>query len=77
MRDSNGQEKPTGKGRDGDRPKEVSSELMAGYTPKQRETFQRGLRIWARVAVCSYIRKQEAAAHVAQAEGGEEDHVGD
>ena len=33
---------------------------MAGYTPKQREAFQRGLRIWARVAIRSYMRKKEA-----------------
>ena len=62
MKDSNGQEKPTGKGRNGDRPENAPSELMAGYTPKQREVFQRGLRIWARVAVRSYIRKREAGS---------------
>ncbi len=72
MRDSNGQEKPTGKGIDGDLPEESPSELMAGYTPKQREAFQRGLRIWARVAVRSYIRKQEAESQMSQADGGEE-----
>ena len=76
MKDSNGQEKPTGKGINGDRPEEVSSELMAGYTPKQREAFQRGLRIWARVAVRSYIRSKEAESQVAQADGGEEDRGG-
>ena len=62
MRDSNGQEKPTGKGRDGDQPEESPSDLMAGYTPKQHEAFQRGLRIWARVAVRSYIRMKEAGS---------------
>ena len=71
MRDSNGQEKP---GRDGEQPEESPSELMAGYTPKQRETFQRGLRIWARVAVRSYIRRKEAESQISLAEGGEEDH---
>ena len=76
MRDSNGQEKPTGKGRDGDQPEESPSDLMAGYTPRQRETFQRGLRIWARVAVRSYIRRKEAESQVLQVEGGEEDHGG-
>ena len=76
MRDSNGQEKPAGKGRDGDLPEESPSDLMAGYTPKQREAFQRGLRIWARVAVRSYIRKQEAESQVAQAEGGTEEDGG-
>ena len=76
MRDSNGQEKPTGKGRDGDQPEESLSDLMARYTPKQRETFQRGLRIWARVAVRSYIRRREAGYEVAQADGDDEDHNG-
>ena len=47
---------------------------MAGYTPKQHEAFQRGLRIWARVVVRSYIRRKEAGSQVAQTDGGEEDH---
>ena len=73
MRDSNGQEKPTGQGRDGDQPEDSPSDLMAEYTPRQRETFQRGLRIWARVAVRSYIRRKEAESQISLAEGGEED----
>ena len=74
MKDNKGQERPTGKRRDGDLPEESPSELMAGYTPKQREAFQRGLRIWARVAVRSYIRRKEAESQVSQAECGEENH---
>lgn len=60
MKDSKRQEKPTAKAREGDRPDESPPEPMAGYTPKQREAFQRGLRIWARVAIRSYMRKKEA-----------------
>ena len=76
MKDSNGQEKLTGKGRDGDQPEESPSELMAMYTPKQREVFQRGLRILARVAVRSYMRRKEVRSRVLQADGDEEDHGG-
>ena len=74
MKDSNGQEKPTGKGRDGDPQEESPSELMSGFTPKQREVFQKGLRIWARVAIRSYIRKHGAELSLPEAEtdGGEE-----
>ena len=73
MRDSKGHDKRTVKGRDGDHAEVSPSELMAGYTPKQREAFQRGLRIWARVAVRSYIRRKEAGSQVTWADGGEED----
>ena len=31
------------------------------YTPKQQETIRNGLRIWARVAIRSYLRKKVGA----------------
>ena len=36
--------------------------FMESYTPEQRRTIRKGLRIWARVAIRSYMRKQGAAA---------------
>ena len=45
---------------------------LASYTPQQRRTILKGLRILARVAIRSYLREQ---AEQAQAEdgGGEEE----
>ena len=31
---------------------------LADYTPQQRRTVQNGLRIWARVAIRSYLRQR-------------------
>ena len=31
------------------------------YTPEQRRLIRKGLRIWARVAIRSYMRKHGAA----------------
>ena len=68
MKDTTGKnqsnrEEPTGK----DAP-EVS------YTPKQRRLIRKGLRIWARVAIRSYMRKHGAAPSLPDAapDGGEE-----
>ena len=32
------------------------------YTPEQRRLLHNGLRIWARVAIRSYLREREAAS---------------
>ncbi len=37
---------------------ETLAELMAGYTPKQRETLLKGLRILADVAIRAHIQRQ-------------------
>ena len=34
---------------------------MASYTPQQRRMYLKGLRIWARVAIRSYMRKHGVA----------------
>ena len=58
MKDSKREKRHNGRERpDGD---EALTELMAGYTPRQRETFRKGVRIWAKVAIRSYMRKREA-----------------
>lgn len=41
---------------------EDSPERQAVYTPAQRRMIRQGLRIWARVAVRSYMRKHPAAS---------------
>ena len=45
------------------------------YTPEQRRMIRNGLRIWARVAIRSYLRKHGAALPLPEAapDGGEEE----
>ena len=45
------------------------------YTPERRRLIRKGLRIWARVAIRSYMRKHGAAPPRPEAEedGGEEE----
>ena len=45
------------------------------YTPEQRRLILKGLRIWARVAIRSYMRKHGAAPSLPEAapDGGEEE----
>ena len=44
------------------------------YTPEQRRLIRKGLRIWARVAIRSYMRKHGAELSLPEAppDGGEE-----
>ena len=44
------------------------------YTPEQRRMVRKGLRIWARVAIRSYMRKHGDASPLPEAapDGGEE-----
>ena len=58
----NRREKP-----DGD---ETLDELLAGYTPKQRETFLKGFRILADVAVRAHIERQAPASSGEDTEPG-------
>ncbi len=54
------------------RPDEDSQDtFMESYTPEQRRTIRKGLRIWARVAIRSYMRKRGAESQAADA--GEEE----
>ena len=59
--------RPEANGRD-----ESPAELIAGYTPKQREAYLRGLRILAKVAVRAHMRRKAAELETAQDGGGEE-----
>ena len=45
------------------------------YTPEQRRMFRKGLRIWARVAIRSYMRKHGDASPLPEAapDGGEDE----
>ena len=61
----NRREKP-----DGD---ETLTELLSSYTPKQRETFLKGFRILAKVAVRAHMKRQEAGSGTALDDGGGEE----
>ena len=41
-----------------DQPESTGDGPLADYTPQQRRTIQNGLRIWARVAIRSYLRQR-------------------
>ena len=43
---------------------------VVSYTPEQRRTIRKGLRIWARVAIRSYMRKKEVGSLPEAAEDG-------
>ena len=59
----------------GDAPVEAPRDAPAvSYTPEQQRLIRKGLRIWARVAIRSYMRKHGATPPRSEAEqdgGGE------
>ena len=55
----------------GDEPDASRDGPLASYTPQQRRTIIKGLRILARVAIRSYMREQEEQAR-GEGDGGEE-----
>ena len=71
MKDATGENEHNRRERpDGD---ETLAELMSSYTPKQRETFLKGFRILAKVAVRAHLKRQAPVPHAAQDDGGEEE----
>lgn len=56
MKDSTKDNTPDRNG--GDQPEASGGGPWDDYTPQQRRTINRGLRIWARVAIRSYLRQQ-------------------
>ena len=50
---------------------ESQSELVAGYTPEQREVYLRSLRILAKFAVRAHMKRKAAELETTQ-DGGEE-----
>ena len=69
MKDTPAQNEHNGDEQTGEDAPEVS------YTPEQRRMFRKGLRIWARVAIRSYMRKHGDASPLPEAapDGGEEE----
>ena len=52
------------------RPEESPAWPPATCTPEQRRLIRKGVRIWTKVAIRSYMRKKEAGS---QGEGGGEE----
>ena len=69
MKDTTGRNEHNGEEQTGEDAPEVS------YTPEQRRLIRKGLRIWARVAIRSYMRKHGAEPSLPEAalDGGEEE----
>ena len=69
MRDTGSQNETNG-------PEDSPERPAASYTPEQRRMLRQGLRIWARVAIRSYMRKHPAGSARPKAltdnDGGEE-----
>ena len=73
MKDTEGKKR---RKRPDEQPAEASPDNpVVSYTPEQRRMIRNGLRIWARVAIRSYMRKHGAALSLpeAAADGGEEE----
>ena len=73
MRDNEGKQR---RKRPDEQPAEAPQDHSAvSYTPEQQRLVRKGLRIWAKVAIRSYMRKHGAAPPMPEAEedGGEEE----
>ena len=63
MKDATGQNEHSNRqGSAGDVPDETLTDLLSSYTPKQRETFLKGFRILAKVAVRAHMKRQTAGS---------------
>ena len=73
MKDTEGKKR---RKRPDEQPPEASPDSpVVLYTPEQQRLIRNGLRIWARVAIRSYMRKHGAALSLPEAasDGGEEE----
>ncbi len=75
MKDTEGKKKRR-KGSEEQPPEASPDNPLASYTPEQRRMIRNGLRIWARVAIRSYMRKHGAALSLPEEapDGGEEEY---
>ena len=74
MKDATGQNEHSNRqGSAGDVPDETLTDLLSSYTPKQRETFLKGFRILAKVAVRAHMERQAPGSTTAPDEGGGEE----
>ena len=71
MKDTTGKNEHNRQGKTGE---DAPDGPLVTYTPEQRRMFRKGLRIWAKVAIRSYMRKHGDASPLPEAapDGGEE-----
>ena len=69
MKSAKGNDQPNGRPGPGENPQEAP---VVSYTPEQRRVIREGLRIWAQVAIRSYMRKKETGILPEAAEDGRE-----
>ncbi len=70
MKGTKDNEQPNGRPGPDENPREAP---VVSYTPEQRKMIRKGLRIWARVAIRSYMRNQGAVSSSPEAsDSGEE-----
>lgn len=58
MTETNKRKEPPQSGGNDRKPKRGGDRSLDRYTPRQQETIRNGLRIWARVAIRSYLRQR-------------------
>ena len=74
MKDTTGQDRRNRRKRPaGSAPDDSLADLMPSYTPKQRETFLKGFRILAKVAVRAHMERQAPGSFDVPDDGGEEE----
>ncbi len=64
--------KDTNRENEGNVPEDSPVWPPASLTPEQRRLVRRGIRLWAKVAIRSYMRKKEAGSQAGREDGGEE-----
>ena len=70
MKGTKGNDHPNGRPGPDENPHDAP---IVSYTPEQREIVRKGLRILARVAIRSYMRKQGAVSTGPEAPDGDEE----
>ncbi len=58
MTETNKRKEPLQSGGNDRKPKRRGDKSLNQYTPRQKERIRDGLRIWARVAIRSYLRQR-------------------
>ena len=71
MKDSQGKKRRKSPGEQA--PEASSDKPAVSYTPEQRRLVRNGLRIWARVAIRSYLRKHGSRSQAGTEPAEEED----
>ena len=72
MTETNKSKEPPQPGGNDRKPERRGGKSRTQYTPRQQETIRQGLRIWARVAIRSYLRQRAGEPHTQTGPAAEE-----